>query len=113
EARTRIRIGYLVDVLWIPLFFSSILVAVPVAWWARVVGVLLLFGTSYGYHYFQAAYQANEMLFFLHKALRPHLVHDVPELAPATGDTVTMDINQAFPQAWERFYQQHAPKDDR
>ena len=106
EIRTHIRIGYLVDVIWIPLFFTSIVVAMPWAWWASVIIVLILFTLSFLYHYYQAAHQANEMIFFLNKALHDVLIHNLPELAASAGDVI--DMNDGFADAWEKFYQQHS-----
>lgn len=106
EIRTHFRLGYLLDVVWVPLFFTTIVVAMPWPWWVLAVVVLALFGLSFAYHYQQAAHQANEMLFFLDKALADVLIHSLPELeATASGEVVYM--NDAFADAWEKFYQSH------
>ena len=100
----RIRRLYLLDVIWIPLFVTSIVVPMPWEWWLRGGLVLLLFGLSYTYHYYNAAYQANEMAFFVEKALQDHLVTGLPSMGAQTEDVVRM--NADFEQEWERFYQQ-------
>jgi hypothetical protein len=99
-----IRAGYLLDVIWIPLFFSLIFGALPLPLF-RVVIIVVIFGLSYGYHYYQAAYQANEIIYFVNKVLAPHRVDHLPELATAPDDTLYM--NDSFQAEWERFYQAH------
>ncbi len=108
--RTHIRLGYLLDVVWVPLFFSTIILALPWLWWG-IAGVVVMFGLSFAYHYYQAAYQANEMLFFLDKALADVLIHELPELA-ATGAEEVVYMEDAFADAWEKFYKSHSDKAD-
>lgn len=109
--RTHIRLGYLLDVVWVPGFFATIVVAMPWPWWALLGVILTLFSLSFAYHYYQAAHQANEMLFFLDKALADVLVHDLPQL-PATGAAEVVTINHAFAEAWEKFYESHSDDAD-
>jgi hypothetical protein len=103
EVRQHIRLGYLIDILWIPLFLSTIMLGVPWPWWTGVVMGVILLGLSYGYHYYNAAFQANEMAFFLLKVLREHMVTDLPELAPSSSNV--MYSEQSFTSEWEKFYQ--------
>lgn len=97
-----IRLGYLLDVIWIPAFFTSIVVFMP--WPVPVIGgiALLLFALSYAYHWYNAAYQSNEIMFFVERVLQPHLVTNLPTLA-STADDV-MRVHEDFKQEWERFY---------
>lgn len=105
---THMRLGYWLDILWLPLFMSSIIVLVPWVWWAIALLVGLLFGLSYAYHYFNAAFQANEMTFFIEKVLKDRLVTDIPALE-ATNPDVLRVHNQSFGEEWERFYNAHQP----
>lgn len=100
---TRIRRMYLLDVIWIPLFVTTIVLPMPWAWWLRLTIVLVLFALSYVYHYYNAANQANALTFFVDKALQDKLVVGLPGLAANTQDVVHM--NADFEQAWTRFYE--------
>lgn len=106
ELTSHIRLGYLLDVLWIPLFFTSIIVFLP--WHPAVIGGFIgaLFALSYAYHYFNTAAQASEMLFFIHKALQERLVNQLPTLG---AQTEPPPISADFQTEWERFYKRHTP----
>ncbi len=101
----RFRLGYLLDVVLLPGFMTSIVVFMP--WPLGWVGGLVaaLFGLSYLYHYYQAAYQANEMVFFIKKVLQEKLVTNLPTLQAENPDILRS--RQEFEQAWERFYAAH------
>ncbi len=111
SVRTHIRLGYLLDVVWVPTFFATIVIAMPWPWYGILCILVILYSLSFAYHYYQAAHQANEMLFFLNKALADVLVHNLPELAPSGADEV-VTLNDTFADAWERFYQYHSDSDD-
>jgi len=108
EIKTHMRLGYLIDVLWVPLFFSSIVWFMPWPWYGVAWVIVTMFALSFGYHYYQALFQANEMSFFIHKALKDHAATDIPELATTANDTLFMD---QFASEWNRFYRSHS--DDR
>jgi hypothetical protein len=112
QLRAHFRPLYLLDVLWLPLFFTTIIV--PLAWppalLAGISGVL--FALSFLYHRFNASYQANEMIYFVEKVLEDRLVTSLPTLSAAGETPTVMNPQQAFETEWERFYRAHAPKEE-
>ncbi len=103
EIHSRMRWDYLLDVLAIPVFMGWLIFLMRWEWWmsgALVGGILAL---NYGVHRFNAAYQANEMLYFIEKVLEAKQSHDVPALSATHADVVY----QSFSSAWEQFYQEH------
>lgn len=100
ELHAHFRVFYLLDVIWIPAFFASIILPMSWAVWLRAALVGGLFGLSYIYHYFNAAYQAHEMIFFVEKVLKERIVTNLPTLDTASADVVNAD----FEQEWERFF---------
>lgn len=102
DLRAHIRPTYLLDVLWLPAFITSILVFMPWSWWFMLISVGVMVGLSFVYHYFHALYQANEMLFFVETALKEHLIDELPTLEANTVDMI--QTQQGFEQAWEQFY---------
>lgn len=110
EIRTHIRMGYMLDVVLLPLFMTSILVFMTWTWWIIVLLILLLFGLSFVYHYYNVAFQANEMTFFVEKALKAYIVHNLPALDANAKDMLR--YNADFETEWERFYKNHQQSDD-
>jgi hypothetical protein len=103
--RSRMKVSYLLDVLWLPTFMSSLIVMTP--WPTPVVGALVVafYGLSWLGHRYHAALEAYEMLYFVEKAFEDFL----PPLAPQiehTGADVVYDLQRDFASAWEAFYQQ-------
>lgn len=103
--RSRMKLSYLLDVLWLPTFMTSLLVATP--WPSAVVLALVaaLYSLSWLGHRFHATLEAYEMLYFVEKAFEDFL----PPLAPQidqTGAHVVYDLQRDFASAWEAFYQQ-------
>lgn len=103
--RSRMKLAYLLDVLWLPTFVSSLLVMTP--WPSAVVIALIvtLYGLSWLGHRYHAALEAYEMLYFVEKTFEDFL----PPLAPQieqTGAHVVYDLQRDFASAWETFYQQ-------
>ena len=105
ELRGRFRVGYLLDVVLLPVFMTSIVVFMPWPVWIIAAIVAALFGLSYAYHYYHAAYQANEMAFFIKKVLQDRLVTHLPTLQVENPDILRS--RQEFEEAWERFYAAH------
>ncbi len=105
QMRVRISLIYLLDALLIPAFMLSILVFVP--WPTLVTGGLLaaLFGFSWFGHRYGARLEANEMVFFVQKALEDFLPVEVLSLDSNTPTVV--HLNREFGQMWEQFYQAH------
>jgi hypothetical protein len=103
--RAHMRWLYLLDVLPIPAFISSLLIFAP--WSPAVIGVLIvtLFGLSFTWHRLTAALQATDMVFFVQKVLEDfapaeplQLKMGGPEVINSSGD---------FRREWERFYEQY------
>ena len=103
--RSRMKLTYLLDVLWLPTFVASLLVMTP---WPPVIVVALivtLYGLSWLGHRYHATLEAYEMLYFVEKTFEDFL----PPLAPQieqTGAHVVYDLQRDFASAWETFYQQ-------
>ncbi len=99
---SRMNIPYLLSGLFLPVFFTWIVIAMPWSRLATAVIVGLLFTLSLIAHRFNAALQVNEMIYFVQKALE-----DLPraELAglPASGPDVVMTD---FREQWFRFYRE-------
>lgn len=109
ELRSHIRAGYLLNVIFLPAFFTSIILPMPWAWWVIALLVISLFGLSFLYHYTNAAYQANEMVFFVQKVLMDKLVTSLPTLSAENPDVVRAHAD--FEREWERFYNAHRTDD--
>jgi hypothetical protein len=107
--RARITIPYLVQVFFIPVFISSIIIFAP--WQRPVIGaaILLLFGLSWFGHRLNAMLQAGEMVFFVQKALEDLAPADIP-LIPANSDN-TVTLEREFRQQWNKFYEEHKAGD--
>lgn len=102
----RIRVGYLLDIFWLPLFMVSLIVFMP--WPIPVIIGLsaLLFGCSWFGHRYHAALEVQEMLFFVEKALEDYIAKSAPVLTAESGGDVVYH-QRDFNQAWEQFYQEH------
>jgi hypothetical protein len=105
--RARMSVFYSLRSLLIPVFVSSILIYTP--WSLPVVTVLivLLFTLSWLGHRFDAAYQANEMVYFVQKALEDLPPAEMPQLQAAGPDVVVPSTAQEFREQWQKFYREH------
>ncbi|MCU0496435.1 MAG: hypothetical protein MUF87_03675 [Anaerolineae bacterium] len=102
QLETRIKLLYLLDVFLIPTFMTSIIVFVP---WSNavIVGLIALFYLlSWVAHRYNAAYEANEMIYFVQKVLEDLATGEMKSLE--TGKDV---VYQDFERVWEKFYQEH------
>lgn len=102
QLETRIKLLYLLDVFLIPTFMTSIIVFVPWNTGVIVALIVLFYLLSWFAHRYNAAFEANEMIYFVQKVLE-----DL-----ATGEMMTLEtgkdvIYQEFERAWEKFYQEH------
>jgi hypothetical protein len=100
-----IKLFYLLDVFLIPTFTASILIFVP---WhpALLIGALLaLYLLSWFGHRYNAALEANEMVFFVQKSLEDFVPAEILFLAAEASDVVT--ATRDFRRAWEQFYEAH------
>lgn len=108
--RSRMRLFFLLDALFIPAFMTSIVIFAP---WPRpiIAGLILaLFGLSWLSHRLTATLQAAEMVYFVQKALEDIAPLDIPVLGEPTPDMVTQERD--FHEQWEKFYEQHKGERD-
>ena len=111
--RSRIRVLYLLDIFLIPTFMASIIVFMD--WPHALIAalVLALYLLSWVGHYYNARLEANEMIFFVQKALEEYAPPETQELAAGAIDVpYSRDFAQDFAQAWQRFYDQQAAQID-
>lgn len=105
ELQSRMKLTYLLDVLWLPTFISSLIVMMP---WHGLVTlglVAALYSLSWLGHRYSAALEAYEMLFFIEKTFEDY----APPLAPQIeneGAQVVYDRQRDFAAAWQSFYQE-------
>lgn len=103
--RSRMKLSYLLDVLWLPTFMTSLLVMTP--WPPSIVWGLIVafYSLSWLGHRFHAALEAYEMLYFVEKTFEDFLLPLAPQI-DQTGAHLVYDLQRDFPTAWEAFYQQ-------
>lgn len=103
--KTRMRIGYALEALVLPFFFSSLVIYMP---WpqAIIIGIVLgLFVFSWLGHRYHAALEAHAMLVFIRRALADHVQIPAPQISNEGGDIV-YDSQRQFQQVWEQFYEE-------
>ncbi|KXK22512.1 MAG: hypothetical protein UZ15_CFX003001035 [Chloroflexi bacterium OLB15] len=107
----------LATALLLPLFIASIVAYMP---WDRSIIITLivaLFALGWISQRFNAAYQANEMVFFVRKVMEDLPQANVPELVAHGPDlVVNKPANNESPSAdfmseWERFYGEQVAKE--
>lgn len=100
---THISIRELLNFLLIPFFITSIILFVP--WQPAVISVLViaLFTLSWIAHRNNAALEANEMIFFVQKALEELEHAEIKSLNAHSPDL----IYGQFDDEWEKFYRRH------
>jgi hypothetical protein len=104
EMHSRMKIGYLLDVLLLPTFITSLIIAMP---WHSIVVVCLivaLYGLSWFGHRYNATLEAYEMLFFVEKTFEDYQPPLMPML-DAQGAEVVYDRRRDFATAWQTFYE--------
>lgn len=108
--RARMSSFYALSSLLIPAFISSIVAyaAWPVT--VRSAIVALLFILSWLGHRFDAAYHANEIMFFVQKALDDLPSGDLPGL-PTAGPDIVIPARGDFSAEWQRFYEEQVGGD--
>lgn len=105
---SRINIPYLLSGLFLPVFFTWIVIAMP---WSQVVTgliIALLFSLSLVGYRFNAALQVNEMVYFVQRALEDLPRADLNGLPAASPDLVMTD----FREQWFRFYREQTSQED-
>lgn len=110
--RAQMRLAATISALLLPAFVSSILVMLPWQPSAIVVLIAALFGLSWTSQRFNAAYQANEMIYFVSKVMEdlpPAAIAALPERGP---DVIINPAERTFLSEWERFYDAQTGGDD-
>lgn len=109
EDITRIRLHshiaptYLLDVLLIPTFITSLLVFMP---WNPLVIIILcviLYLLSWVGHRYNARLEAHEMIWFVQKSLEELVPATIHELDASTDHII---IYREFEEIWQRFYEE-------
>lgn len=101
---SRIKLTYLLDVLLIPLFMTSLIVAMPWHPLLIVCSTVALFGLSWLGHRYSATLEAYEMLFFVEKSFE-ELMPEAPPVIEKEGAHVRIDPQRDFASAWQHFYE--------
>lgn len=105
--RVHMSITHSLRSLLIPAFVSSILIYTPWSPWLIAVLVALLFLLSWLGHRFDAAYQANELVYFVQKALEDLPPAAAPALPESGPDVVMRPADSEFLEQWQKFYDEH------
>ncbi|NWG16055.1 MAG: hypothetical protein HXY41_05410 [Chloroflexi bacterium] len=107
DLRARMRMIFLLDIFFIPSFITSLLVFAPWPPWLILTLALTLYGLSWTWHRLTAALQAEEMLFFVQKALEDLSPYHTPALSASTPEQVTPE----FREEWDKFYRKNKNND--
>lgn len=106
--QARMRLLYLLDILPVPLFISSILIFTPWSRWLVTLLIIALFFLSWAGHRLSAALQAADMIYFVRTVLDDVTAADTPLVSSHTENVVTPE--QDFAKAWQKFYEEHKPE---
>lgn len=106
QMHVRVSPAYTLTALLLPLFMTSILIYVP--WPPPVIALTLagLFGLAWAGQRLSAALEANDMIWFVQKALEDLVPADINHLG---AESPVYYDESAFAQAWDRFYREHQP----
>jgi len=103
ELHSRIKVTYLLDFLLLPMFITSLIISMP--WGMPVIAALIvaLFTLSWLSHRYNAVLEAQEMLFFVEKALEEYLPR--PKELLVEGSDLVLKGQTRFASAWDKFYE--------
>ncbi len=96
---------YLLDVLIVPVWMSTLVLFGPLSLPVKIFSVVALFTMSWLWHWYSAVLQATEMIYFVQTALEDLTVTDIKALPATSGNIVY--TSAGFQEAWERFYETH------
>jgi hypothetical protein len=97
DLRAHLTPLFLLDVFVLPAWMSLLLIAGPLPRSAGIGASLLILALSWIWHWYTAALQATEMVYFVQVAL-----NDLPE-----AQVAELSANNEFAVEWEKFYEQH------
>lgn len=106
----RIRIWHLWGGMMIPIFFTPLIlfgIWQPIL--VRIIELIVLYALAWTAYRYRAAIDAHDMVYFIEKALEDFMPTSVSELGSHVPHVV--DNRKDFPDAWEKFYEQHADKE--
>lgn len=104
ELSSHIVFFYLLDVFLLPTFLLTLIITMP--WGAPVIVALTLalYGLSWAWHHSSAMLEAQEMLFFVDKALAEFI--PPPPEPLGEGAQVVVDVLPDFARAWQKVHEQ-------
>lgn len=103
DLRTRMSLPFLLDVFVLPGWMSLLLLFGPLPLQTGIIASLVLLLCSWLWHWYNAALQATDLLYFVEVALDDLPDAQVAQLAASTDNTIRAD----FVEEWQKFYQEH------
>lgn len=110
--RAQMKLAAALSALLLPAFISSILIALPWDPAAVLVLIAALFSLSWVSQRFNAAYQANEIVYFISRVMEDLPAVEVAALPERGPDVVIDPAERTFLSEWERFYDAQTGGDD-
>ncbi|HEX2618628.1 MAG TPA: hypothetical protein VHL11_00740 [Phototrophicaceae bacterium] len=107
QLENHISLSSLIEFSLIPTFMTSVIIFVP--YWhpsAIIACIVILYGLSWLGHRYNAALEANEMVFFVQKALED--LEPAALLAPGAENPDVVYEQREFEVEWEKFYRRHS-----
>lgn len=101
--KARFKMMYFLDTFLLPTFMASLLIFMPWPVWVIIALTFALFALSWRGHLHHATLEAQEMLYFIHKALEEHLAPP-PQVLIAHSADITLEHD--FAAVWEKFYEE-------
>lgn len=99
---TRIHSAYLADVFLLPTLMASLIVTMPWPLAFKVLAIGMLYLLSWVGHRTNARLEANDMIWFVRKALEEYANVSFKALNPQAPDV--LPVNEGFESAWQQFY---------
>ena len=103
----RIRLMNMASRFFLPIFFTPLfLFAIWQSPLVRVIETLAIYILAWISYRYSAAMDAHDMVYFIEKVLEDFMPTSVTELGSHVPHVV--DNREDFPEAWEKFYSEHA-----
>jgi hypothetical protein len=103
DMRARFTVPFLLDVFVLPGWMSLLLLFGPLPLPVGITTSLILLGLSWLWHWYNAALQATDMVFFVQMALNDLPEAQIHQLPPSSPDRLQAD----FAAEWHKFYEDH------